>query len=108
MSVPLVIYDWTKDSHSALELPTAVTAWLFGLDHFARNDYHWWPIVIGMAFLLAYWGLTGLAFAGIADRVSAYAGWRAAWLSAWSGAWRAFCSSGTCCYRSRVTARPSG
>jgi len=69
MGAPLVIYDWAKSGHSALELPMAVTAWLFGLDHFARNGYHWWPIVIGAALLLAYWSLTGLAFAGLADRV---------------------------------------
>jgi hypothetical protein len=29
-AAPLVIYDWAKASHSALELPMAVTAWLFG------------------------------------------------------------------------------
>ncbi len=69
MGAPLVVYDWAKASHSALELPMAVTAWLFGLDHYARNGYHWWPIVIGTLFLLAYWGAQGLAFAGIADRV---------------------------------------
>ncbi len=36
MAAPLVIYDWAKASNSALELPMAVTAWLFGLDHYAR------------------------------------------------------------------------
>jgi hypothetical protein len=41
----------------------------FGLGHYTRNGYHWWPIVIGALFLLAYWGAHGLAFAGIADRV---------------------------------------
>jgi hypothetical protein len=60
---------WAKASHSALELPMAVTGWLFGLNHFARNGYHWWPIVIGALFLLAYWALQGLVFAGLADRV---------------------------------------
>jgi hypothetical protein len=69
MAAPLVVYDWAKASHSALELPMATTAWLFGLDHYARNGYRWWPIVIGALFLLAYWGAQGLAFAGIADRV---------------------------------------
>src|SRR5712691_3985368 len=66
---PLVVYDWVKASHSALELPMAVTGWLFGLDHFARNGYHWCPIVIGALFLLVYWGVQGMAFAGLADRV---------------------------------------
>lgn len=69
MGAPLVVYDWAKSSHGALELPMAVTAWLFGLDHYARNGYHWWPIVIGALFLLACWGGQGLAFAGLADRV---------------------------------------
>jgi hypothetical protein len=69
MAAPLVVYDWAKASHSALELPMATTAWLFGLDHYARNGYHWWPIVIGALFLLSYSGALGLAFAGIADRV---------------------------------------
>lgn len=69
LAAPLLIYDWAKTSHSALELPMAVTGWLFGLNHFARNGYHWWPIVIGALFLLAYWGVVGVAFAGLADRV---------------------------------------
>src|SRR5439155_17077492 len=69
MAAPLVVYDWAKASHGALELPMATTAWLFGLDHYTRNSYHWWPIVIGALFLLAYWCAQGLAFAGLADRV---------------------------------------
>lgn len=69
LAAPLVIYDWVKGSHSALELPMSVTAWLFGLGHYARNGYQWWPIVIGALFLLVYWGAQGLAFAGIANRI---------------------------------------
>ena len=69
LAVPLVVYDWVKLSHSALELPTAVTGWLFGLDHYAQQGYRWWPIAIGALFLFAYWALEGLAFAGLADRV---------------------------------------
>lgn len=69
LAIPLVIYDWAKAGHSALELPTAVTGWLFGLNYFGQNDYRWWPIVIGALFLLAYWSVLGLVFAGLADRV---------------------------------------
>jgi len=69
LAVPLVIYDWAKASHSALELPTAVSGWLFGLNHFARNGYHWWPIVVGALFLIAYCAVMGIAFAGLASRV---------------------------------------
>ncbi len=69
LAAPLVVYDWTKASHSALELPTAVTGWLFGLNHYGQNDYRWWPIVIGALFLLAYCGVQGIAFAALADRV---------------------------------------
>jgi hypothetical protein len=69
LAAPLVIYDWARGSHSALELPMSVTAWLFGLGHYARNGYHWWPIVIGALFLVVYWGAQGLAFASIANRV---------------------------------------
>jgi hypothetical protein len=69
LAAPLVIYDWAKAGHSALELPMAVSGWLFGLNHFAQNGYHWWPIVIGTAFLLAYWGALGVAFAALEDRV---------------------------------------
>jgi hypothetical protein len=69
LGAPLVIYDWVKTGHSALELPMAATAWVFGLDHYVRNAYHWWPIVIGALFLLAYSAVLGLAFAGIAERV---------------------------------------
>ncbi len=69
VAAPLLIYDWARVSHSALELPTAVSGWLFGLNYFGQNDYRWGPIVIGALFLLAYWGAQGLAFAGLADRV---------------------------------------
>ena len=47
----------------------AVSGWLFGLNHFARNGYHWWPIVIGALILLAYWAVMGTVYTGIADRV---------------------------------------
>src|SRR5262249_23455029 len=69
LTVPLVVYDWAKASHGALELPMAVSGWLFGLNHFAQNGYRWWPIVIGALVLLAFWAMLGLAFAGLADRV---------------------------------------
>ena len=69
VAAPLLIYDWARVSHSALELPMAVSGWLFGLNYFGQNDYRWGPIVIGALFLLAYWGAQGLAFAGLADRV---------------------------------------
>ena len=69
LAVPLVIYDWAKASHSALELPMAVTGWLFGLEHFVRNGYDWWSIVIGALFLVAYWAAMGVVFAGLAERV---------------------------------------
>lgn len=69
MAVPLVLYDWAKASHAALELPAAVTAWLFGLEYFGQDDYRWWPIVIGALFLAGYWLLHGIAFAALAERV---------------------------------------
>jgi hypothetical protein len=31
MAAPLVLYDWAKTAHSALELPMAMSGWLFGL-----------------------------------------------------------------------------
>jgi hypothetical protein len=69
MALPLVIYDWVRASHSALELPMAVTAWLFGLNHFHPNAYAFWSIAVGALFLLAYWEAHGLAFTALADRV---------------------------------------
>ena len=69
MALPLVLYDWGKASHAALELPMAVTAWLFGLGYFRQNGYDAWAIVVGALFLLLYWQALGLAFAGLADRV---------------------------------------
>jgi hypothetical protein len=69
LAVPLIIYDWAKASHSALELPMAVTGWLFGLNHFAPNGYDWWPIVIGALFMIAFFGVSGLAYAAVAERV---------------------------------------
>jgi hypothetical protein len=68
MALPILLYDWVKAAHSALELPMAATAWLFGLDHFAQNGYHWWPIAIGALFLLGYWVLHGAVFGAVADR----------------------------------------
>lgn len=69
LAAPLVIYDWVKAGHAALELPMGAASWVFGLEHFAQNEYRWWPIVIGAALLMACWMLAGLAFAGLADRV---------------------------------------
>ena len=71
LAAPLVLYDWASDAHSALELPMAVTGWLFGLNHFVQNGYQWWPIIVGTVFLIAYWALFGMAFAALADRVFA-------------------------------------
>ena len=75
LAAPLVVYDWVKVAHSALELPMAVTAWLFGLDHFVQNGYDWRSIVVGAVFLIVYCVLFGLAFAALADRVFAIATW---------------------------------
>jgi hypothetical protein len=69
MAAPLVIWDWIRTSHLALELPTATTSWLFGLDHFSHQTYRLWPIVVGVVFLGAYWAVSGIAFTGLADRV---------------------------------------
>ncbi len=69
MAAPLVIYDWVRAGHTALELPMAVSGWLFGLDHFVQNGYHWRAIVIGAVLLVAYWTLSGLAFAGLAEQL---------------------------------------
>jgi hypothetical protein len=74
MILPLLLWDWVKPSHIALELPTAATAWLFGLQHFSHTTYHFWPIVIGFAFLCLYWIGSGVAFAGIAGRVYSITG----------------------------------
>ncbi len=69
LALPLLIYDWAKASHAALELPMAVSAWLFGLNHFDQNGYVVWAIIVGAVILLAYWVLNGLALAALADRV---------------------------------------
>jgi len=68
MGLPLVVYDWVSSAHSALELPMAATAWLFGLEHFTQNGYQWWPIVIGIVALGAYALGHGVVFGGLADR----------------------------------------
>lgn len=69
LALPVVLYDWAKAGHSALELPMAAAAWPFGLNHFAQNGYRWSPIVVGAVLIVAYAILSGLLFAGIADRV---------------------------------------
>jgi hypothetical protein len=67
-AAPVVIYDWARSSHSALELPMAVTGWLFGLEHFVQNDYRWGSIAVGAVILAVVWLVGGLAFGAIADR----------------------------------------
>jgi hypothetical protein len=69
LALTLVLYDWVRASHTALELPMAVTGWLFGIVHFERNGYEWWPIVVGALFMLAYFAVLGLVFGSLADRV---------------------------------------
>lgn len=69
MAIPLIIWDWVKTTHLALELPMGVTAWVFGLNHFSHVTYRPGPIVIGFAFLALYWIASGLAFTGLADRL---------------------------------------
>lgn len=64
----VVLWDWAHSAHSALELPMAVSAWLFGLEHFEPNGYVWWAIVVGALFLIGFWALLGLAFAWLAER----------------------------------------
>ncbi len=68
MAAPIVIWDWTKTEHRALELPMAATAWLFGLTHFSHDRNLWWPIVVGAVLFAAYWALSGIVFAALADR----------------------------------------
>jgi hypothetical protein len=68
MAIPLIVWDWVKTTHLALELPTAAASWVFGLNHFSHVTYHPGPIVIGIAFLGLYWLASGLAFTGLADR----------------------------------------
>ena len=69
MAIPLIIWDWVKTTHLALELPMGATAWVFGLNHFSHVTYHPGPIVIGFAFLGLYGIASGLAFTGLADRL---------------------------------------
>jgi hypothetical protein len=68
MAVPLIVYGWANAAHSALELPMAATAWLFGLGHFAQNGYQWWPIVAGIGLLALYALVHGAVFGAVADR----------------------------------------
>lgn len=69
MSIPLLLWDWARASHIALELTTAPTAWLFGLDHFSHDTYRAGPIAIGIVALAVYWIASGLVFTAIADRL---------------------------------------
>ena len=68
LAVPIVIWDWVRSSHRALELPMAATAWPFGLDHFSHDQNLWWPILLGIVLLAAYWALAGVVFVALADR----------------------------------------
>jgi hypothetical protein len=68
LAVPIILWDWARSGHHAFELPMAVTAWIFGLQHFSHVTYLAWPVVIGVAVLAAYSALSGLVFTGIANR----------------------------------------
>ena len=67
LALPIELYDGASAAHSALELPMAATAWLFGLEHVAQNGYDWWPIVFGALILAGYWVLHGVFFGGVVD-----------------------------------------
>ena len=86
LAVPIVIWDWVRTSHRALELPMAATAWPFGLVHFSDDRNLWWPIVLGVVLLAVFWALSGIAFTALADRVYhvTHPGWAIAAGVAWS------------------------
>ena len=67
LAVPLVVWDSAHAAHLALELPMAVTAWLFGLEHFSHSENHAWPIVIGLVLLAGYCAVSGLVYARLAE-----------------------------------------
>ncbi len=69
--IPLLVWDWAHAAHRALELPMAVTAWLFGLQHFSHEQNLWWSIVLGTVLLGLYVAASGMVFAGLAERVFA-------------------------------------
>jgi hypothetical protein len=69
MAVPLLLWDWARASHIALEVTTAPTAWLFGLNHFSHDTYRAGPIALGIVSLCVYWIVSGLVFTAIADRL---------------------------------------
>jgi hypothetical protein len=85
LAVPIVIWDWARSSHRALELPMAATAWLFGLGHFSHVENLWWPIVLGTALLVVYWAVSGVLFVALADRL--YRLSHPAWTDAAGVAW---------------------
>jgi len=68
LAVPVIVYGWVSSVHSALELPMAATAWIFGLDNFTQNGYQWSPIVVGALILAAFALINGIAYSGFADR----------------------------------------
>jgi hypothetical protein len=69
LAAPLLVWDWIRTGHRALELPMAVTSWPFGLQHFSHTQNLWWPIVIGAALIAFYAVVSGVVFAFVADRV---------------------------------------
>ena len=41
---------------------------LFGLAHFSNDQNLWWPIVLGVIILAAYWAVSGVVFTALVDR----------------------------------------
>jgi hypothetical protein len=85
LAIPIVIWDWVRTGHHALELPMAATAWLFGLDHFSHDDNLWGSILLGAVLLAVYWALGGIGFAALAERMERP--FRAAWAILAGAAW---------------------
>jgi hypothetical protein len=62
-----MLYGLFSDSRSFWDAPMAMWSWVFGIQHYTRNDggNHVWPVILGIIGFLVLTAILGIVFAGI-------------------------------------------
>jgi hypothetical protein len=62
-----MLYGLFSDTRSFWDAPMAMWSWVFGVDHYTRNDAgsHVWPVILGIVGFLVLTAILGIVFAGI-------------------------------------------
>jgi uncharacterized membrane protein YeaQ/YmgE (transglycosylase-associated protein family) len=62
-----MLYGLFSGSRSFWDAPMAMWSWVFGIQHYTRNDAggHVWPVILGIIGFLVLTAILGVVFAGI-------------------------------------------